>query len=226
MADSDVAAEAAKLSDELRRQAEAAESEARSRSANKTGKKSNREQRSEDRARLAEAARKLSFGSIYRQLAKVLHPDLESEPDLRSRKSALMQDVTTAYRNQDLHTLLRLQLEWIQREEHDIARLTEERLAAYNLVLEEQVAQLQMELAQLPRHPKYEVLMDGEYPFGVRVQRNGPAKAQQIDEVAAGLRNAIALVQAPEALKNVRVLIQEHRAATKARARSLRAFRF
>jgi hypothetical protein len=49
------------------------------------------------------------------------------------------------------------------------------------------------------------------------MRTNGPAEAQRLDAVVAGLRDALGLLQQPHALKNVRVLIREHRAAAKAR---------
>jgi len=212
MTETDVAAKAAELIDELKRQA--TEAEAR---ANPNRRKTKREQREEERLRRAEDARKVSIGSIYRQLAKVLHPDLEKDPDSRQRKSALMQELTAAYARQDLHALLRLQLEWIHREEGDTARLTDERLDAYNLVLKEQVAQLERELTELPLHPKFHPLIEDLGPWGARVRTDGPAEARRLDAVADGLRGALDSLQAPLALTHVRELIREQRAADKAR---------
>jgi hypothetical protein len=53
--------------------------------------------REEERVGRFEQLRRVSIGAIYRRLAKALHPDLERDPDLRERKSTLMQEVTTAY---------------------------------------------------------------------------------------------------------------------------------
>jgi len=221
MPESELAARAAELAEELKRQA--LEAEARTRSKRRTTK---REQREQERQRRADEARKVSIGSIYRQLAKALHPDLEQDPDSRQRKSALMQEVTAAYAKQDLHTLLRLQIEWIHHEGADTARLTDERLDAYNLVLQEQVAQLEMELGALPLHPKYQPLTEEFGPFGPHVHTDGPAEARRLDLVVEGLRGALDSLQAPHALKNVRALIRDRRAADKARAKMFVRFPF
>ena len=214
MSERDLAARAAELAGELKRQAQDAEARTRSKR-----RKTKREQREQERQRRADEARKVSIGSIYRQLAKVLHPDLEQDPDTRQRKSALMQEVTAAYGRQDLHALLRLQIQWIHHEGADTARLTNERLDAYNRVLREQVAQLEMELAALPLHPKYEPLTEDFSPFGVRVRTDGPAEARRLDEIAEDLEGALDSLQGPHALGNVRALIRDRRAADKARAR-------
>ena len=95
----------------------------------------NRQLKKEERMREEEQLRKKSISTVYRDLAKVLHPDLEQDAERRERKVALMQDLTAAYRNNDLHALLRLGISWIHREKGDLDRLTEEKLAIFNGVL-------------------------------------------------------------------------------------------
>ena len=57
----------------------------------------------EERTRQAEQLRNKSITSIYKQLAKVLHPDLEPDAERKQAKGTLMQELTAAYRNNDLH---------------------------------------------------------------------------------------------------------------------------
>ena len=154
------------------------------REARGTRRKSKKELEKEQRLLKAEELRKKSIATIYRQLARALHPDLESNAELRQRKTLLMQELTTAYRHNDLHTLLRLELEWIQRERTDLDRLTDEKLAIYNDVLKEQADDLRDEIEALPYHPRYAplVIMDG--PFGsVRLLVDAAAEAYQLDQV-------------------------------------------
>ena len=70
-----------------------------------------------------------------------------------------MQQITAAYAEQDLHTLLRLQLEWMHREDAGAGRLTSEKLRAYNEVLKEQADELALAIDALFIHPRYEPLM-------------------------------------------------------------------
>ncbi len=116
-----MAAKAAEMAETIREQVKNEEGESRPQERRKT----KRQLEKEERTRQAEEIRKRSIASIYKQLAKVLHPDLEPDNERRQSKVVLMQELTAAYRNNDLHTLLRLELEWIQREEHDLERLTE-----------------------------------------------------------------------------------------------------
>ena len=157
--------------------------------------------------------RKKSIASVYKQLAKVLHPDLEPDAGRRERKVALMQELTSAYRNNDLHTLLRLELEWIEREEGDVERLTEEKLAIYNQMLKEQASSLDRELAGLPYHPRYQPITAPDGPFGIRLRTDGPAEAQRLDRTIASLEASIARMRTGEALDEVRDAIQSYLAA-------------
>jgi len=173
-------------------------------------RKSKRQLQQEELMRSAEEVRKKSIASIYKQLARALHPDLEQDDESRQRKVVLMQELTAAYRNNDLHTLLRLELDWIQKEESDLDRLTDEKLHIYNEVLREQVEELEQELAELPFHPRYHplVVMDG--PFEIRLRTDGPAEEHQLDRTIEIMEASIARLRSQQALQEVRSLIRTH----------------
>lgn len=177
-------------------------------------RKTKRQLEKEERMRQAEEVRKKSIASIYKQLAKALHPDLEPDDERRRRKVVLMQELTAAYRNNDLHTLLRLELEWIHREERDLDRLTNEKLSIYNQVLREQVQELEQELAGLPCHPRYHPLAVPDGPFEVRLRTNGPAEAYQLDRTIASLEASVSRMRNGEALQEVRGVVHAYRHVT------------
>jgi hypothetical protein len=91
---------------------------------------------------------KAALRAIYRQLASALHPDRETDPVERERKSALMSQANAANERGDLFTLLRLQLQAEQVDEARIASLADEKLAALSLLLKEQVEVLEFEVAE------------------------------------------------------------------------------
>jgi hypothetical protein len=119
-------------------------------------KPSKREQAREAKLKAAEELQQKDLGQIYRNLAKLLHPDLEPDPARRQEKEAVMKRLTLAYHNRDLHALLQLELEWIHGEGADASRLSDEKLRLYNQVLTEQVEQLRQELSRALSHPRYE----------------------------------------------------------------------
>ena len=94
--------------------------------------------------------------SIFRQLASALHPDRESDPAERERKTELMMQVNTAYESRDLNTLLRLQMRVAQIDEQSIAKLTDEKLAAMSTLLKEQVDALERALAEAEMRSSHE----------------------------------------------------------------------
>ena len=89
-----------------------------------------------------------SVREIYRKLASALHPDRETDPQERARKTSLMQRVNQSYERDDLLGLLSLQIEIEQIDPEHIADVPDERLARYNHVLREQLARLEAELTQ------------------------------------------------------------------------------
>jgi hypothetical protein len=97
---------------------------------------------------------------VFRRLAIALHPDLEQDPGERARKTELMQQVNVAYEGGDLLRLLELQLELEQIDPGHASEVAEDRLRHYNAILDQQVVQLDQELAELevPWRMKLELL--------------------------------------------------------------------
>lgn len=121
-------------------------------------KKTKKQLEREAKEKLIEEARAKNISTIYKQLAKAFHPDLEQDAELKIQKEELMKQLTAAYENKDLHTLLRLELSWIHKEENDPDKLSDEKLAIYNQVLKEQVQELEDEITMLIDHPRYQPL--------------------------------------------------------------------
>ena len=86
---------------------------------------------------------------VFRKLASELHPDRESDPAERARKTELMKLVNQAYKAGDLLALLELQLRIEQIDPKALAELADERLRHYVHVLEEQSRRLQEDLAEV-----------------------------------------------------------------------------
>ncbi|MEO5999681.1 MAG: hypothetical protein ABIN89_22995 [Chitinophagaceae bacterium] len=120
--------------------------------------KTKKQKEKEEKAKQKEEVRTKNIKSIYKQLAKILHPDLEQNEELKLQKEELMKQLTNAYENNDLHTLLNLELTWIQNEENNLDKLTDDKLEIYNEVLKEQIAELEDEIEETVEHPRYQVL--------------------------------------------------------------------
>lgn len=104
-----------------------------------------------------------SIRTIYLSLAKALHPDLETDIDKKLEKEELMKAVTKAYENKDLTTLLKYEIEWVNKEKENLANLSAQKLQAYTEILKEQVHELERELFLLKNNPRFQVIR--EYPI-------------------------------------------------------------
>jgi hypothetical protein len=207
MTEEDMAASAARMAGRLRELHEAQAAQPCGR------RKSKRELKAEAREAERERARKISLGGVYKRLVKALHPDREPDPVARERKSALMQQVTTAYAQHDFHTLLRLELECLDGEGSDAERRTDETLNAYAAVLREQIARLRDETMDLPLHPRYVELVQ-EGPYGLVRVVDVAAEVQRLDAVIEALTAGLERLSDPgQALQEVRDVLEDYRAA-------------
>ncbi|MEZ0602600.1 molecular chaperone DnaJ [Paraburkholderia sp. IW21] len=117
------------------------------RTAQPDAKKTSRKQAAAEARREEEEAQlSRSIREVYRKLASALHPDRETDPQERERKTALMQQANEAYSKNNLLRLLELQLELEHIDQHALGNLSEERLKHYNKILKEQVRELDDEI--------------------------------------------------------------------------------
>jgi hypothetical protein len=100
----------------------------------------------EERHAAEETKLKQSVRDIFRKLASALHPDRETDPAERTRKTALMQRANAAYAANDLLGLLELQLQVEQIDQNGLDALGEDRIRQYNKILSGQVDEVKAEL--------------------------------------------------------------------------------
>ncbi len=114
-----------------------------------------------------------SVREVYRKLASELHPDRETDPAERARKTALMQQVNQAYAAKDLLTLLQLQLDIEQITPQAIHGMAEGRLKHYIKVLTTQLAELQAEVGEQEHSVRHLFNLDAG-------ERLGPAQLPKL----------------------------------------------
>ena len=124
----------------------------------------------------------------------------------QKQKVELMQELTEAYRQNDLHTLLRLEMQWIEKEGGDLERLTEEKLAVYTEVLEGQVEGLEARARDLIFHPRYRSVV--VFNSGLTNPINGPAKVCELDNSIAAIERCIVSLELAQTADDVRAAMR------------------
>ena len=109
----------------------------------------------EEKARQLEEWKNKGIGTLYKRLAKELHPDLEQNPERRVEKDRLMKQLTTAYEKRDLIVLLELESEWLKQVDKDTETSSEDRLKVYNTLLKDQIHDLENQLRMIRLNPRY-----------------------------------------------------------------------
>lgn len=124
------------------------------------GKKKSKHKSKEEALKLEEDTKNKSIRSIYITLAKILHPDVETDPTLKLEKEEVMKKITTAYEQKDLVTLLMLEMEWVHKTAENLESLAGDKLKIYISALKEQVSELERERFMISQHPRYEPIFD------------------------------------------------------------------
>jgi hypothetical protein len=132
----------------------------------KNRRKPTKAQATKEANRLAqEEAKSRDLKSLFKQLAKAFHPDLEPDRLLKQHKEIWMQRLNSAYAATDLREMLQLEMEWLGEEATNLATAGDEKLKVYCMVLKEQINDLKRQTHQLPQAPQYSSLRRFMDPF-------------------------------------------------------------
>lgn len=156
------------------------------------------QQRREDEAKGATQ----SVREVFRKLASALHPDREPDAAQRQAKTALMQQANQAYANNDLLTLLELQLRIEQVDAGHLAQADAQRIKHYNKVLTEQLGEIKNELARVEMGFRMDFGL--EPGWGLNPQKLGlllQQRQRELQAVQAQLQHEITLFANPAAAK-------------------------
>ena len=161
----------------------------------------------------AEELKKKNISTIYKQLAKLFHPDLEQDEERKVEKMLLMQELTAAYEAKNLHALLTLELKWIHKENDHLESLTEEKLAVYLQILKEQVNDLTEQKRAIILHPQYNILFE---EYGMEVHQYPLETIQRdilnITKQIKNLKELTFLFESDYALTHVKQYIKKWKA--------------
>ncbi|TDH19701.1 hypothetical protein EXU57_22610 [Segetibacter sp. 3557_3] len=159
------------------------------------------------KASLLNQLRTTNLSAMYKQLAKMLHPDLEQDEDRKVEKETLMKQLTTAYNNNDLHTMLSLEITWMETAKKQNPSASHQKIKLYNRALREQVKELENELYQVKQHPRYHPVMRYEHTNGFGI--NLKATKRALESKLGGMRASVKQLQGKQAMLEVKAILLE-----------------
>ena len=112
-----------------------------------------------------EEAKNRDLKSLFKQLAKAFHPDLEPDPLLKEHKKIWMQRLNSAYAAEDLREMLQLEMEWLGEEATNLATAGDAKLKVYCMVLKEKIEDLKRQTHHLLDLPQYGPLQRFRHPY-------------------------------------------------------------
>lgn len=132
----------------------------------KERKKTKKQLEKEAKQKEAQGQLNKDLKTVYTDLAKQLHPDLEQDETLREAKNELMKRVTEAYSNTDLYELLQIQMEVEQLDADKLSNVSDDLMNSYIEVLKKQVAELRASINnEFKNTPVYEMMFDSKDRF-------------------------------------------------------------
>lgn len=165
----------------------------------------------EARHQAEEIKLKQSVRDIFRKLASALHPDRESDPAERARKTALMQRANMAYAANDLLGLLALQLEVEQIDQTGLDNLGDDRIKQYNRILDGQVNEIKAEILAL----ETALVLDLRWELGQHRTPKAMMQRLRVDiaEMRANIKYIEADLGAFSDLKQLKAWLKDYRIA-------------
>lgn len=149
-----------------------------------------------------------NINTLYRQLARLFHPDLEQDLRQKENKEILMKKLTVAYKDKDLYTMLQMEVDWISSEQNKITNASEEKLTTYNRVLSEQISEQREKIYALKLNPKYHPL---KRILGPLLKQKKSAIEREKCTLKEGIKHTqhdILLLQGPSRVKVVKSILE------------------
>ena len=110
----------------------------------------------------------MSIRELYRKLASILHPDKEHDPEARAEKTELMKKLNNAYRDNDIETMMNMQMELTQSDlgdlvsDDEVLKLTLEHVKLQTAKLMKQAEEFVSKMPQVKDIKKIKKLKDIE----------------------------------------------------------------
>ena len=160
---------------------------------------------------------KATLRSIFRQLASSLHPDRETNPVERERKTALMSQVNAAYKRQDVAALLHMQVHMLTEDATTEARGGAQQIESMTRLLKQQVASLSadVELAEMSASQALGMSLSAQ-THDSAIERGLKQQRSQLQLRIQQLRND---VQAIQEASNLKAWLKQQRQIQKKLAR-------
>lgn len=174
-------------------------------------KRTKKQQEKELKQQAFVETQKKSISAIYKQLARVLHPDLEQDSQEKVWKEELVKKLTSAYKDNDLYALLSIEMEWVNRSAGQLQAQNDEQFEIYNAILRDQAKTLQADIDMLLMHPKY-MPIQRYYDYGFDGIRTLQIELNDIKEQVQFYQKLVERLKTPKAADIFRAAFKEQRA--------------
>jgi len=176
----------------------------------KERKKTKKQLEKEELLKAEETIKAKSIRSIYIALAKVLHPDAETNIELKVEKEEIMKQVTVAYENKDLLTLLKLEMEWVKKTTEHLDEMADETLKIFNTALNQQVEELIQERLAMLHSPHFRPIARYTHMKEKTAKNLINKEAKELHKVSENLDTIRSMIVLESNKKEILSIIEEY----------------
>jgi hypothetical protein len=163
----------------------------------------------EKKQKKLEELQKNGAKSIYIKLAKAYHPDFEQCPQKKEEKGAIMKNLTVAYEEKDLFTLLKMDAEWLSSSGEEIT-YSANNLKAYNALLKKKESELKEYLLNMHYNPRYSFLSEYDHVHFYELNFCIHNSADNYKKNASHLMENVEALQANNSKQTLKRIVKEY----------------
>lgn len=145
---------------------------------------------------------------LYRQLARIFHPDLEIDLEKKKIKEKLMIQLNLAYESKNLYGMLQLEINWFEKTQEQLLQLPEEKIRIFIHSLKEQIKILRNDLNHIPYQKKYSILQFIGSPKPIYSITSYRIIMKEFSIEVSQLKETVNMLNQPKGLKYLKEIIK------------------
>jgi hypothetical protein len=166
----------------------------------------------EKEKKLAEAEKLLNtdINKLFKDLAKLIHPDREQEPELRAKKENLMKELSNARDNSDIADILRIKMlvdDLLPNNSSELS-LNDSSIKRFVSIIKTKISDLEKTIKQKALNFPFEVMVNPKTLNAQMITKHIKKEQKEITFINKDIKREInALINNPKIVKNI---IEEH----------------
>ena len=172
--------------------------------------KSKAQQDKEKKLAEAEKLLNIDINKLFKDLAKLIHPDREQEPELRAKKENLMKELSNARDNSDIADILRIKMlvdDLLPNNSSELS-LNDSSIKRFVTIIKTKISDLEKTIKQKALNFPFEIMVNPKTLNAQMISKHIKMELKEITFINKDIKKEInGLINNPKIVKNI---IEEH----------------